>query len=294
MMAVRHGAGRVASIEMVPALAQVAEQIIATNGYSETVVVHKGRSDETSAAQLGKRFDILVCEIVDDNLLGEGILASVADARRRLLSPTAIVIPRAASVFVLAVELRTANHAGLLLDDHNIFLCDLPMTPEPLASAKVQHLKPTEWKQLSKPMRLFTFELANAPLEGLREGGTSPPLPFSIERSGVFNALLLYFSLDLDGDPSNIVTSGPECATSHWDQGARWLPMECHVKKGQKLSLIATHSDHHVATMQVSGILPEMVQSAVGHPHMVSLPAAQGCAVSLMMCGGQTLPPRPI
>ena len=68
--------------------------------------------------------------------------------------------------------------------------------------------------------------------------------------------------------------------------------MECHVKAGQRLTLTASHSDHHVATMQVSGVLPEMLAGAVGHPHMVSLPQAQECAVSLMMRGGATLPQR--
>ena len=156
------------------------------------------------------------------------MLATVADARRRLLSPSATIIPRAGSLFALAVQLRPAAHAGLQLDDLNVFLCDLPMTPEPLASAKLQHMQPHEWVRLAPPIPLFTWEWASVPIERLKDSGTSAPLPLRFERSGVFNALLLYFTLDLDGEPLNSVSSGPESATSHWDQGARWLPSARH------------------------------------------------------------------
>ena len=37
-----------------------------------------------------------VCELVDNELLGEGTLFSIADARRRLLTPGARVVPRGA------------------------------------------------------------------------------------------------------------------------------------------------------------------------------------------------------
>ena len=114
-----------------------------------------------------------MCEIVDDQLLGEGVLATVADARRRLLAPDACILPRAGALFALAVELRPPAHAGLQLDDHNLFLCDLPMTPEPLASAKLQHVAPGAWKQLAKPVRLFEWQWATAPIGSLRQAGSS-------------------------------------------------------------------------------------------------------------------------
>ena len=37
--------------------------------------------------QLDERGDVLVCEILDNGLLGEGVLQSIADARNRLLKP---------------------------------------------------------------------------------------------------------------------------------------------------------------------------------------------------------------
>lgn len=71
---------------MVPTLAAAARQIVAANGYRDTVTIVEASSHDITAADLGTQADILVCEIVDDMLLGEGVLATVADARRRFLA----------------------------------------------------------------------------------------------------------------------------------------------------------------------------------------------------------------
>ena len=46
------------------------------------------------SAALGGRCELLVCEIVDDMLLGESVPTTVADARRRLLTKDAIILPQ--------------------------------------------------------------------------------------------------------------------------------------------------------------------------------------------------------
>ena len=45
-----------------------------------------------------------VCELVDNELLGEGTLTSIADARRRLLTPTARVVPSGGVLWALPVQ----------------------------------------------------------------------------------------------------------------------------------------------------------------------------------------------
>lgn len=70
-----------------------------------------------------------MCEIVDDMLLGEGILTTVADARRRLLAPSASIIPRGGALWAIGVQCRPARHCGLDLSDQNLFLCDLAGAP---------------------------------------------------------------------------------------------------------------------------------------------------------------------
>jgi len=72
MMAARAGAAEVVSLEMVPQLAAAARHIVAANGYADRVSVRGVMSTDLDPASVGGRFDVLVCEIVDDGLLGEG------------------------------------------------------------------------------------------------------------------------------------------------------------------------------------------------------------------------------
>jgi predicted RNA methylase len=93
MLAVRHGAARVTTVEMVPALAAVARHAIRANGYAEHVTLVEGKSTDLSLHDLGGApADILVCEIVDDALLGEGVISTMSDAKARLLRDGAVSI----------------------------------------------------------------------------------------------------------------------------------------------------------------------------------------------------------
>lgn len=283
MMAARAGAGEVHSLEMVPALAAVARHIAAVNGFGETVRIHTARSTEVDAAALGGKFDILVCEIVDDMLLGEGVLTSVSDARTRLLSPSACVLPRGGAIWALAVEMRPQMRDGIALDDQMIFLCDLSTTPEPLANVKLQHLAPgKDYRPLAAPLRLFDFDWAGcSPPDALCARRTTQPLPMRITSDGVLSALLVYFTIDLDGDPANGYGNGPEFARSHWEQNCRWLPHELKVRRGERLTLIAHHDDHHVAWLRIPDVRPRHLEGMVGHAHIVGLPMMQDAAVAL-------------
>ena len=51
MMAARGGARKVTSVEMVPAIAEVARQIVEANGYSEVITVLNIRSDAPASVR---------------------------------------------------------------------------------------------------------------------------------------------------------------------------------------------------------------------------------------------------
>src|SRR5690606_6174027 len=105
MMAARAGAGRVTACESVGPLAEVARDIVARNGYAERIaVIHKRSFELVPGEDLPRTADLLVAEICDAGLLGEGILAAIADARARLLRPGAAIIPRSAALYALPIE----------------------------------------------------------------------------------------------------------------------------------------------------------------------------------------------
>ena len=86
MMAARAGAQQVVSLEMVPQLAAAARHIVDANGYGDAVSVVGQMSTSVQPAEVGGRFDLLVCEIVDDQLLGEGCAPRRSNARHHSIA----------------------------------------------------------------------------------------------------------------------------------------------------------------------------------------------------------------
>ena len=70
------------------------------------VTIHNAPSTDFAPDQ---RYDVVVAEVVDAALFGEGALATLADAARRLAAPGATIVPRRATLRALPVasdELR--------------------------------------------------------------------------------------------------------------------------------------------------------------------------------------------
>jgi tetratricopeptide (TPR) repeat protein len=101
MMAARLGAREVTTCESVPLIAATARRIISDNGLDERIrVISRKSTDVAVGADLAQMADILVSEIFSNELLAEGVLPSIEDAKRRLLKPDARIIPAAGSIMI--------------------------------------------------------------------------------------------------------------------------------------------------------------------------------------------------
>jgi tetratricopeptide (TPR) repeat protein len=99
MMAARLGARQVTTCEAVTTIADTARAIVADNGFSDRVTVHaKMSTDLVVGSDMDDRADLLVSEILSSEFLGEGVLPSIEDAKRRLLKPGGRIIPARGSV----------------------------------------------------------------------------------------------------------------------------------------------------------------------------------------------------
>ena len=271
MMAARAGADVVHSLEMVPALAAAAKHIVALNGFADRVTIHGVMSTELDPESVGGKFDLLVCEIVDDQLLGEGVLPTIKDARERLLvRDDPIVIPSGAKVYVVPVEDRVeapaeGPRAGLQLDDMNIFACDSPLSPRAHAGCKLQRKAEGAYRVLHPSVELFDFDFARGDLGSYMRGRTRD-VSITMKEGGLLTAMVLHFVLRCDDDDhQHHFASGPANADLvAWDQSVRHLPIEMRLTTGQQLLVHASH-DHQACRVGLPQIHPEMVRGCVGH-----------------------------
>lgn len=238
MMAARAGAAEVVACEAQPFVAEVAQDIIHTAGYSDVVtVVPKRSTDMRVPADLRRRADLLVTETVDCGLLGEGILATIAHAREHLLTRDAVIVPGRARVLATLVEsdvLYRKNHVGKLYGfDFSGF--NALSTLEYFDSRLMRH----QHRRLSPEFETFSFDF-------YRDGPqpASADLVVTPSASGTCHAVAFWFELELI--PGMELSNSPSDPNTHWKQAIQCLPVAVGVRRGEPLVVKARHDGLHI------------------------------------------------
>ncbi|MPY72363.1 MAG: methyltransferase domain-containing protein [Alphaproteobacteria bacterium] len=237
MMAARAGAGRVTACESIFALADMAEKIIRNNGLNNSINVIRKSSDTLDSVDLSGRADLLVAEILDAGLLGEGMLRSFADARARLLKPGAAVIPQAATVHAAPVECkalyaerRVGTVAGFDLAPFNALAPRLYLQTD---------LRRYDWRALAAPAPVFSFDFRTA-----APAPEETTIPIAATADGSAQLIAFWFTLALDEETT--LSTAPDAPPTHWQQAVYALDAPIPVRTGQALRLHAQHDGNTV------------------------------------------------
>ena len=92
---------RITTCEMTPLIASVAKEIIELNGYTNSVeVLAKTSKDISIGEDLSEKADLIVSEVISNEFLGEGVLDTVEDAKKRLLAPGGRMIPESGCIMI--------------------------------------------------------------------------------------------------------------------------------------------------------------------------------------------------
>lgn len=121
MMAARAGAEHVFACEADPRLAMTAREIVAANGLADKVTIIACHSTELDPVRdLDGGVDLVISELFSQDLLGEGVLRTLADVRARLCLPGARFLPARA-----AIRVALADFAGSPPTLGEVAGCDL-------------------------------------------------------------------------------------------------------------------------------------------------------------------------
>jgi hypothetical protein len=215
MMALRAGAGKVTTCEANPLLAEIARRVIAANGMSGDITVIPKISTELQVGRdLADRADLIVSEIVDCGLVGEGLLATMRHARRELLAPGGAIIPAIYRLHGALVESasidglnRVGSAAGFDVSPFNV-----------AATSGYFTVRAQTWplRALSAEVKLVEFDVAAGSLD---DGECTVQVP--VTSDGIVHGLLAWFEMDLGGFVLRSSPGGPE---SHWMQAYAPFP----------------------------------------------------------------------
>jgi predicted RNA methylase len=251
LLAARQGAAQVTSCEGVSLVAELAQRIVERNGYRDRIrILNKMSTELVVGGDLPDRADVLVTEIVDCGLLGEGILPTVQHARHHLLKEGASVIPCAATVWAQLIEseeIHRHNHvdqvSGFTMREFNQ-LSSLEYFDTRLAT--YQHCS------LTRPFKVFRFDLA---------AGEARPqektLPVQIVAAGRCHAVVFWFDLELT--TGIFISNRPENESSHWKQAVQCLPLSPLLEVGELVDVSVRHDSTRIlfTAVRPSGRRPD-------------------------------------
>jgi len=241
MMAARAGAKHVYTCEGTEIIAEKAREIIARNGFADKITVIPAMSTSIQiGVHLPEKADILVSEIVDVGLLGEGIVDTTRHARSHLLKPNARIIPRGATVFAALIESEQAyqdNHVSIA----NGF--DVSLFNEFASSTYQQkRLENYRYTLLSEPFEVFTFDFCGQPVKPQQRD-----ISFRITQSGTCHAIAMWFQLFLDNEIT--IDTSDRHNNSCWMQAVQTVDRPIDLLASQTASI---HSEHDCKVIQLA------------------------------------------
>jgi predicted RNA methylase len=250
MMSRRAGADHVTACEQATHMTDAGEETVCMNGYGGDILclnrdvrrvftqesdglVRGGLKPDGTQVEMERPADIMVYEVFDSGLIGEGVLHILAAARRRLLAGDATLVPCRAMVYAQPVEMRvgtvrcgpdpggggggdsdcaSSNPGGPNggeVGDGEVGGGDSDACPAfDMSQANRWRWRPDyegvnlekcrdKWRALGDPVEVFEFDFYDVCAEELRPAAAN--LDVKVNAEGVFNAVVFWFELHLVG-----------------------------------------------------------------------------------------------
>ncbi|MGD1848053.1 MAG: tetratricopeptide repeat protein [Salibacteraceae bacterium] len=241
MMAARAEAAKVIACEMVPTLAEVATKVIADNGFAERITVLNEKSTALSAEKhLPEKADVLVSEILDVGLLGEGVLPTFRHAIQNLLKPEATIIPQGAALHAVLIESAELAQVNPVRQISGFDLRAFDALRDTTEYQKI-NLREHQYKTLSDIFLAKDIDFRTPqPVFSIDDPAVTP-LEVPITSSGTVHGIAFWFDLQLNDSLS--LSSGPEGGMGHWGQAVYFFKDQPEVVDGEVFHLEMLQSE---------------------------------------------------
>lgn len=117
------GATCIVACEESPVMHEIAADVFRQNQLTAIQLIGKSSLDLDYLH--ANRFDLIVTEILDSGVFGEGILETLIHAKRNLLSETGLILPKTVVIFVCGYTSDTLTSSKILRDEKRFDECGL-------------------------------------------------------------------------------------------------------------------------------------------------------------------------
>lgn len=191
-----------------------------------------------------RRGDLLVTEIFDCGLIGEGIIPSLRAARRTLLRPSYRAVPRRVHLIGALVSVPVARRLNEVSE-----ACGVDVTALNAHQTRGHfpiRLRTWEHTMLSDERSIMSIDLEQEPATGQPWMRT-----FRVGQGGVVDGVTAWFDMDLG--VGSALTTRPGIP-SHWMQAMLCFPEPVSVEEGQALPVTFAIEDDTRLIAQPTGV----------------------------------------
>uniref|UniRef100_A0A8D0CRB6 Protein arginine N-methyltransferase n=1 Tax=Sander lucioperca TaxID=283035 RepID=A0A8D0CRB6_SANLU len=257
MMAVTAGADFCYAVEVFKPMAEAAQCIVEKNGFSENIkIINKHSTDVTVGpdGDMQMKANVLITELFDTELIGEGALPSYEHAHQNLVQEGCEAVPHRATVYARLVEsellwswaqLQPAEVEGVrLAPPPAVAHC---AGAHAVCDIQLSQVSPHSFTPLGPLCSIVDF---SKPVSSAFQSHSSQ---FVAQSGGRAQVVLSWWDLDMDPSGSIVCTMAPSWTypqpkmapwRDHWMQSVYFLPVESRVREGEELSLTVCHDDY--------------------------------------------------
>uniref|UniRef100_A0A224Z6D1 Protein arginine N-methyltransferase n=1 Tax=Rhipicephalus zambeziensis TaxID=60191 RepID=A0A224Z6D1_9ACAR len=266
MMAAKHGAEVVYACEAFEPVAKCAEQVMKDNHLKDRIRLIPKRSTELDVGpdkDMAERANIIVAEVFDTELIGEGALETFRDALCRLATRDCITVPHAATVYAQVVEspfLRSFHIPN-----------DIEITPElkvevpglvrtcpgspAVFDIQLSQLRRSDFVCVTDQMPIFRHVFSE--IDTLKEAETACVYLMS-KAEATCHAVIMWWELEMNREDSIHLSCAPYWAhpsgkkqqwRDHWMQAVYFPPYEVRVSRDQELTLVVRRDGFSICVL---------------------------------------------
>ncbi|XP_028624345.1 protein arginine N-methyltransferase 7 [Grammomys surdaster] len=265
MMAVTAGADFCYAIEVFKPMAEAAVKIVEKNGFSDKIKVINKHSTEVTVGPDGDlpcRANILVTELFDTELIGEGALPSYEHAHKHLVQEDCEAVPHRATVYAQLVEsrrmwswnklfpVRVQTRLGeqVIVPPSELEKC--PGAPS-VYDIQLNQVSSADFTVLSDVLPMFSVDFSKQ----VSSSAACHSRQFVPLASGQAQVVLSWWDIEMDPEGRIKCTMAPFWAQTdpqelqwrdHWMQCVYFLPQEEPIVQGSPRCLVAHHDDYCV------------------------------------------------
>ncbi|KAL4702422.1 hypothetical protein ACJJTC_003047 [Scirpophaga incertulas] len=270
IMAARSGADSIVACEAFKPMAECCQKILQQNGVADKIMLIPKRSTELTVGEDGdmkKKANILVTEVFDTELIGEGALSTFTHAHQYLLEEDCIVVPDSAIIYAQVVECPTLqkwNKLNDLADDDLKIVLKTPQKMKNCAGSAAVHdiqlsqLPRQSFRELSDQIPVFYYDWSGRTALDMKR---TVKQQFTVTATGRAQMVFMWWELNMDTEGRIVLSCAPWWShpdtdlsserpqdtipwRDHWMQAVYYLPEEVTVNKDSEATLISCQDDY--------------------------------------------------